>query len=66
MRASSAVAIFSLAAGVAPSVALPLPAFTYAPLSCCTCDAQVLSFFADLSVPICARQDARRPLPGHA
>ena len=32
MRASTAVAILSLAAGLAPSVALPLPAMKYAPL----------------------------------
>ena len=50
MRASTAVAILSLTTWVALSVALPLPlpAFKYASLSCCICDAQVLFFFADL------------------
>jgi hypothetical protein len=32
MRASTAVAILSLAAGAAPSIALPLPAVKYASL----------------------------------
>jgi len=48
MRASTAVAILTLAAGVAPSVARPLPAIMYASLRCCICDVQALPFFADL------------------
>ena len=60
MRASTAVAILSLAAGVALSVALPLPAFKYASLSCCMCDAQGLSFFIVLSVPVSARLSRSR------
>ena len=35
MRAPTAVAVLILAAGVALSVALPLPGSTYAPLFCC-------------------------------
>ena len=50
MHASTVVAILFLAAEVALSVALPLPAYMYASLSCCICDSQMLSFFADLSV----------------
>ena len=64
MRASTAVAILSLIAGVALAVALPLPAIKYASLSCCICDVQVLSFFADLSVPVGARDSESRPLAG--
>ena len=52
MRASTLVAILSLLAWVALSVSLPLPAIKYASLSCYICDAQVLSFFADLSMRI--------------
>ena len=52
MRASTAVAILSLIAWMTLSVALALPAVKYAPISCCICDAQVLYFFADLSVPV--------------
>ena len=48
MRVPTAVAILILAAGVAPSVALPLPGSTYASLFCCAREAQVLLFFADL------------------
>jgi hypothetical protein len=59
MRASTVVAILSLLAWVALSVALPLPAIKYAPPSYCICDAQVLSFFADLSVPVTARYSPR-------
>ena len=51
MRASTVVAILCLAAGVALSVALPLPASKYASLSCYICDAQILSF-ADLSAAV--------------
>ena len=54
MLPSTVVAILSLIAWVTLSVALPLPAITYARLSCCICDAQVLSFFADLSMPMSA------------
>jgi len=39
MRVSTAVAVLILAAGVAPSVALP-----YAPLFCCIRNVQVLPF----------------------
>jgi hypothetical protein len=63
MRASTAVVILTLVAGVAQSVALALAAFEYASLSCCICDAQALSFFADLGVSICTLSYAR---PGHA
>ena len=63
MHASTAFAILILAAGMAQSVALALPAFKYASLSCCICDAQVLPFFADLGVPFSALSDARS---GHA
>ena len=49
MRALTAVAVLILAAGIAPSVALPLPGSTYASLFCCTRKVQVLPFFADLS-----------------
>jgi hypothetical protein len=52
MRVSTAVVILCLAAGVAQSVVLPLPAFKYAYLLCWICDAQVLSFFADLRAPL--------------
>ena len=63
MLPSTAVAILSLIGGVALSVALPLPAIKYASLSCCIRDAQVLSFFADLSVPVGARSGDSWP-PG--
>ena len=59
MRASTIVTILSLLAWAALSVALPLPAIKYAPLSCCICDAQVLSSFADLS-PMSARYAGSR------
>ena len=52
MRASTVVAILSLAAGVAPSVALAHRAMKYASLFCCVCDVQVLPFFADLGVAL--------------
>jgi len=45
MRFSTAAAILILATGVAPSVALP-----YVSLFCCTRNAQVLPFFADLGL----------------
>jgi hypothetical protein len=48
MRVPTAVAILILAAGVAQSVALPLPGSTYASLFCCARKVQVLPFFADL------------------
>ena len=56
MRASTVVAILCLAAEVALSVALPLPASKYASLSCCIYDAQILSFADLLSVPVGARE----------
>ena len=55
MRTSTVAAIFSVITWATLSVALPLPAIQYAPLSCCICDAQVLSFIADLSVPMSAQ-----------
>ena len=55
MHATTVVAILFLAAEVALSVALPLPSYMYASLSCCICDAQILSFFADLTVPVLVR-----------
>ena len=61
MRASTVVAIFSLIAWVAFSVALPPPPIKYAPASCCICDTQVLSFFADLSVLVSVRHACPRP-----
>ena len=60
MRASTVVAILSLIAWVALSVALPLPAIQYVPLSCCIYDAQVLSFFSDLSIPMSTRYAGNR------
>ena len=66
MRASTAVAILCLAAEVALSVALPLPVFKYASLSCCICDPQVVPFFADLSMPgaVGARKTPHPRRPG--
>jgi hypothetical protein len=62
MRASTVVAILSLIAWVALSVALP--AIKYAPLSYSICDAQLLSFFADLSVPMSAQYAGNRTQAG--
>ena len=64
MRASAVFTILCLAAEVALSVALALPAMKYASLFCCICDAQVLSFFADLSVLVGTRARKSRPLAG--
>ena len=64
MRASTIVAILSVLAWVTLSVALPLPAIKYAPLSCYICNAQVLSLFADLGVPMSARYAGNRARAG--
>ena len=53
MRASTAVAILSLAAGVAPSVALPFPAMKYASLFLhLQWSSFILLRIADLGAPV--------------